>query len=455
MSTEAVAPACGHDESAPHGAAMCEHLQRCQRPRLCCVKWYCGEGLEVELLCVPCADARQRGVVVEVARVCETCFLNIVEDLAELIGARGQAGAITREAPFDPTLLRTPLPQELGRIVDLAPLESAEDPLWILLTEDGALVRFDADSLEHERLAACTVAEEPEHEPWVGHALRRHLHLSADGHFAAVVNDFGHHGQVIDLRTGEVTLTLHGGEDDAETVPFSLAFATAPDGRAVLVHRTDWNRLDISDPETGELLTERQLAEPADETARPERELDYFHGALAVSPGSVHLVDDGWVWHPVGMPTAWSLERWLGGNVWESEDGPSRRELCLRAYYWNGPMIWIDDTRVAIGGLGEDDDEMVAGARIFDVTAAVAPVIWDAPADNASEPLAFGGPAGRFFSDGGWLFSADASGLSRWDVATGERTGELPGFEPSHHHRGSGELVQLVDGVMVRWAVER
>jgi hypothetical protein len=32
------------------------------------------------------------------------------------------------------------------------------------------------------------------------------------------------------------------------------------------------------------------------------------------------------------------------------------------------------------------------------------------------------------------------------------RTGHLQDFRPTHHHRGAGELVQLIDGVLVRWS---
>jgi hypothetical protein len=47
-----------------------------------------------------------------------------------------------------------------------------------------------------------------------------------------------------------------GGNYYAETVPFSFAFAVVR-GREVAIHRTAWNRLDVSDPSTGKLLTAR------------------------------------------------------------------------------------------------------------------------------------------------------------------------------------------------------
>ena len=276
------------------------------------------------------------------------------------------------------------------------------------------------------------------------------MHASPCGNFAAIVNDYGHHGEVIDLRSGQVTLTLDGGDYYPETVPFSFAFAQVH-GRVVAIHRTAWNRLDVSDPSTGNLLSNRSPTSYRTGEDRPLHYLDYFHGALHVSPNSVRILDDGWVWHPVGIPIAWSLEPWISENVWESEDGPSRRFICSRLYYWDHAMTWLDDQRVAIGGLSEDDAYMVDGVRIFDITVPGEPDPGcRADRSGPRELNAFAGPTGTFFSDGHLLFSSDPHGLSRWDLSHGSRTGFLSGFSPTHHHRMAGELVQIVDGTLIQ-----
>jgi hypothetical protein len=171
----------------------------------------------------------------------------------------------------------------------------------------------------------------------------------------------------MDLRSGKATLPLDGGDYHPETVPFSFAFAESQ-GQIVAIHRTAWNRLDISDASSGRLLTERGPTSYKHGEARPQHYLDYFHGRLYLSPGGTRILDDGWVWHPVGIPIVWSLERWLSENRWESEDGPTRKEVCAREYYWDHGIAWLDENRVAIGGIGDDDAEMIAGARIFDIT---------------------------------------------------------------------------------------
>jgi hypothetical protein len=157
-----------------------------------------------------------------------------------------------------------------------------------------------------------------------------------------------------------------------------------------------------------------------------------------VSPGGHRITDDGWVWSPVGMPTVWSLRAWLDDDVWESEDGASRHRLCQRAYRWNSPLCWLDDERVVISGIGGDDEAMLDGVRIFNAATGV-------------EIMTFAGPTGDLFADQARLYAATPGGLELWDPVTGDRTGVVDGFVPTHHHRGAGELAAIVDDHLRRW----
>jgi hypothetical protein len=318
----------------------------------------------------------------------------------------------------------TRIPKGVGTIIDIAPIEDMQRPVWLMLAENGDLFRVDVSSGVWAKLGAARPT-----------MPKTRLHISRRGEFAAVVNDYGLHGQVIDLRSGIVTLELDGGDYLPRLVPFSFAFAELQ-GRTIAVHRTVWNRLDMSDASDGQLLSQRQREE------RSEHYLDYFHGALYVSPSGTRILDDGWVWHPVGMPVSWSLDRWLSQNPWESEDGPTRRVVCARESYWDHAMTWVSEELVAIEG--------VDGVQIFDVTAAgPAGEGWRDDLPWARERIAFPGPAGRFFSSGQSLYSADATGLSVWDPHTGARTAHVDAFQPTHRHPGSGQLVQLVDGTLI------
>jgi len=164
------------------------------------------------------------------------------------------------------------------------------------------------------------------------------------------------------------------------------------------------------------------------------------------------MVDDGWVWHPVGIPSAWSLERWLCDNVWESEDGPSKIDICGREYYWDEGIAWLDNETVALAGIGDDEMHMIDGARVFDITTtAKAAAPWRSTWLCAREISAFAGPAGKFFSDGAHLYSAADDGLSVWDTKDGVRIGHIEKFRPTHYHAAAGELAQLSQGRLIRW----
>lgn len=442
--------ACGH-ERTPFGAPLCTHLWSCREPCISYVKWHHGTGLDAQLLCVPCAEDREKGLAVEAEFVCEECFEFAITEVGDLIGFRGSPGILTRPEPFNSALQETALPKGFGTIVDIAPVDQDHRSVWLMLAESGVVIRFDADTGDWACVLSVTIPSEPTHNPRMRHVLRRRLHASNDGKFAAIVNDYGRYGQLVDVGSGKLILALDGGDYHQETVPFSFAFAEVQ-GRVVAIHRTAWNRLDISDPSTGESLTTRDPAITHRKEERPEHYLDYFHGALFVSPSGTHIIDDGWIWQPTGTLTAWSLDRWISDNVWESEDGPTHMDLCAREYYWGHAITWIDEKRVAVEGIGDDDDAMIDGARIFDLTLpGTAGNRWRSDLPCVRELKAFPGPKGTFFSDGTWLFSSDGTGLSRWDVDEGARTGQLQNFHPTHHHRGARELVQLIDGVLLRW----
>src|SRR6185295_8716931 len=220
--------ACGCD-GKQFGDPVCIHLRQGQ-PWLPYVKWYTGTALDLERLCLPCVEERERGTGGgNAGPVCEECFDHATGEVGDLVGVRGRAGIVARAEALDDRLRRTALPVDIGTVVDFAPIDGSDRSTWLLLAEGGDLLRLDADSGDWLALARTTVPAEPGREPWAGHRLRRRLHVSADGGFAAVVNDYGRLGQVIDLRSGEVTLALDGGEYHPETVPFSFAFAEAGD----------------------------------------------------------------------------------------------------------------------------------------------------------------------------------------------------------------------------------
>jgi hypothetical protein len=250
------------------------------------------------------------------------------------------------------------------------------------------------------------------------------LHLSRDGKIAAMANTRGRHGVVVEIESGRATLILDRGDYHNEDCDFPLAFCRIDD-RPLLIHGTVWNRLDVSDPLTGALLTDR--------SPTSYRYADYFHCGLAVSPSHQYVADDGWVWHPAGSVVTWNLQRWVHEYPWESDKGSSRRDLCSRCYYWGGPLCWISDERLAVWGYGEDVDWLIPAARIFNVV-------------TGAEDRWFAGPKGDFHFDQ-FLFSADAEvGTAVWDVDTGERLLLEQSFCPGRYHPGMKAFLTLLPG---------
>ena len=142
--------------------------------------------------------------------------------------------------------------------------------------------------------------------------------------------------------------------------------------------------------------------------------------------------------------TTWSLRRWIHENVWESEDGPSKKALCWRDYYWDGTACWIDDQRLAVWGYGRDDEWLIPAVMIFDV-------------QSGSMESWFAGPTGSLVFDA-YLFSFDQTeGMTVWDVKTGQRVAHEPAICPAGYHRrgkhflsvkedGTVRISRLVDG---------
>ena len=138
----------------------------------------------------------------------------------------------------------------------------------------------------------------------------------------------------------------------------------------------------------------------------------------------------------MGRITTWNLQQWLQHNVWESEDGPSKKSFYNRWYYWDGPLCWIDDHTLAVWGYGRDEEWLLPAVQLFDVVL-------------GEEKNWFIGPSGTLFFDD-YLFSCSPqTGFSTWDVATGERLLHLPDICPSHYHHGTKQFLRLnLDGTI-------
>jgi hypothetical protein len=344
------------------------------------------------------------------------------------------------------------VPDALTPIVDLAAVPGpggGTASAWLVLSAGGVLSAWQPDTgevvararLTFDQLplpdAAQTQAGPERHEPWP------RLHASRCGTWAAVVQDHGQHGVVVETAGGAPVLILDGGDYNAWTVPFALAFSEHR-GTPIVIHRSDWNRLDVTDLTTGRLLTARELPDRSVADHDPEHDLDYFHGALHLSPDGTRVYDDGWVWQPLGVPTVWSVDAWLDGNVFESEDGPTIVHNPDMEE-WNEPLVWIRDDRLAHHDVG--DPTRPAGVYILDPTA-TEPGYRGHPKIKIVATLPDLG-AGPYFTDGEHLLIVGEAGLRAYGIDSGEELFLLEEFRPGHQDPHTGTLIEI-DGATAR-----
>ncbi len=267
------------------------------------------------------------------------------------------------------------------------------------------------------------------------------FHLDTSSSYGALCQCNARLACVFDMRTGAVTRRIERGDYYPEHCRFPLAFFADSSGRPLMVAATDWNILDIFDPSDGRILTTRTLEAQG---GNPERQaLDYFHASLSVSPDGRWIADYGWVWHPFGDIRTWNLLDWLESNPWESESGPSLGSTAIRAYYWDGPLCWVNETTLAIWGWGDDDELLLPAVCFYDVAAREERGWFPGPEAQRLDHFSVKHrPPTLFFDD--YLFCVhEAHGFAVWDIADGARLLHEPSLTPRHYHPGSKEFISI------------
>jgi hypothetical protein len=416
---------CGHTAHLGE-RRLCRHLLGERADQLDTFWLLRGVGVEYDLCCAACGRG---GHSPELVPACEGCVAR-ADDPLQVIRVLGQPEIRSRPEPVNAAVSRIALP---AAPLDVAPLDDYPGQ-WLRLT-DRHLVRWHAAT--GEIIARQEVALPPAGpDRSRGRAARYRLHASPGGEFAVIAVDYRQHAAVIELETGRPAMTLDRGAYHVEQTPFPVAFVRIG-GQLLLAHATAWNRVDLSDPATGVLVTPRQF-QATGPGEQPAHYLNYFYGALYPSPDGGLIVSDGWVWSPFGVPRVWDARRWRSEYGYEAEDGESACALRMVGYYWDKPMCWLDETRLAVSGIGADDEAMIPGVEIYD-------------ARSAALLARFAGPAGLLHCDRDRLYSSGPAGLEIWDIQTGENTGSVPGFSPTRYHPGGHELAAIDGQTLATW----
>jgi hypothetical protein len=393
--------------------------------------WFTGRGLDHYLVCSSCAE-RFPELPVELIDATETLFERCQSE-AWWSGIRGQPEIRHRSSSLSFAHEDCSLTTLDGdRWIDIQPRVKS-DGQWYVLLESGKLVvtnprQGEFEVLHHFSDFSFEIDDETA------------LCVSPKNDYAAIFETSKRHASVFDLRTGAITAQIDRGEYHSENSIFPITFFES-NGRSLLVAATDWNRLDLVDPATGIVLTDRGPTSYQRGEQRPPHYLDYFHAQLLASPDGSWIVDNGWVWHPWGTVRSWNLSDWVEQNPWESEDGPSLKSLAGRAYFWDGPLCWIDGSTIAIWGWGNDADWVIPAVQLFDVR--LGRELYWFPGPETRTPRAW--PPKKlepsvFFDQ--YLFAIhDGRGIAVWDVSSGERLLQDPSLVPIQYHPGSSEFL--------------
>jgi ribA/ribD-fused uncharacterized protein len=420
---DASARQCFHedDEADPEMRQICLHLltEYTNNYGLHYYRVYTGKGIEYVMTCAHCTQLSKTELEKNLRKICTECFGEFALSIRD--GSIGSPEFPEKDMGYFLSHSEISLPALASEtFLALKPVES-EQHLWIGVTNNRGIWQINLSQEKAVVLFELTEAA-------INFSEKISLEISQDGIFAAVANTNGQYGFVIDLAQGKITMRLDRNQYHIENCNFSMSFFEK-DQRTLFVHATDWNRLDVSDPKSGLLLTKRETPK-AEKNWYPEHYLDYFHCSVQVSPNASWIVDNGWVWSPVGQVRTWSLTRWLTENIWESEDGPTKKRLCNRSYFWDGPVCWIDNRTLAVWGHGNDDLLLIPAVLIFDVVTGEQ-ISW------------FAGPAGELYFDQ-YLFSCDNEmGMAAWDVNTGERVFAAPNFHPTGYHPSAKAFLSI------------
>lgn len=221
--------------------------------------------------------------------------------------------------------------------------------LFAVFCRDNGLYLYDKSTDSLNRLAvvdSITLLDKP---------IKLYFHTP----YIGVTENFGLNAAAININTGATQLFRR--EDyHADVSSYSMAFIERK-GRTLLVHQTQWNRLDITDLQDGQLLTPREIAI---EEIEPEKRLpgtaprynrlnylDYFHSQLLASPESSRILDNGWMWAPVDNIRCIDVEMFLTGY----EFSTVAVEYC-NGYNWDRPCAFLDENRfvIAVDSPSED-----------------------------------------------------------------------------------------------------
>lgn len=391
-------------------------------------------GFEATSFCLLCPECAKHFDSQEalLAKSCRQC-LREIETRGDWIGNTNQPFFTEQNTSLRFEHEVVPLNIQ-GELIAVAPLQNSSH--WLLLTSHKRLYILDEATKDNRALPGLDFEkldfEKLDFEKPIA------LQSSRDGDFFAIYNTSGQYGYVVDRKSYTISMLLNRQNYHEDVSGFPIAFF-GYQGRSLLVHATDWNRLEITDLRDGSVLTKRHIAEYKI-GERSEHYLDYFHCTLSVSPSNAWIADTGWVWQPAGVISSWNLKQWLEQNPFESEDGDSRKTFNVWQD-WDMPTCWLNDTTFGVYGIGPED-MITPGIQLFDVRTGERTDFLFGPSVEPSHELTTEYFSSRqsslqrgLFVFDTWLFSSGyGRGIEVWDIKAKSRLLRDKSFSPVSYH---------------------
>ena len=400
---------------------VCAHLHLDHELDYC--QWFDGSGMTYRLACLACRQQCREAVAdidaITWRQVDDETFTQIEQDGCWEVEECGIFGSPPVRVGATAYVLQP------GESIDCPAASmvnaSPKADHFLALTPDRKILRIHGTTVE-------IVAT-----PDLG-ALEGDLLLATDAaeRFFSVFECHGTRG--IDWRS----------EDPNTGVPFSReayhnahsSFAVCyfdHDGITYRIQASSWDRLDLHIAETCEPVFKQ-----ADDCSLHS---GIFHCMPIVSPNGQWVAEFGWIWHPVGVLRAWPVAPWLHDPGVQSESDASKglHRLWDCSYFWDSPMCFLDDQRLAVWGYGSDETNVLDAAMIFNL-------------DTGTAETWLPGPNGLLHGWNGQLVSTSRSkGVSVWNVERGECCFADEGLEVVAFQAHNGTLL-IADGDRLREA---
>lgn len=181
----------------------------------------------------------------------------------------------------------------------------------------------------------------------------KEITLSKTNQYCFIYQKFGEIGVLIDLFAKKVIKTLKRDGYHNDVSSYSNLFFEH-NNKEYFIYQTEWNKLDIIDLSTFEIISTRNTAYGSEDY------IDYFYSDIIVSDNGEYIVSTGWCWQPFAVMYSINTKK-IFENFNEIELQLKEKGFGFGGYYWDRAKCFIDNETIAfvynINEFDPEDDE--------------------------------------------------------------------------------------------------